>query len=216
MNYKKIRNKKKNKEIFINVYLSKSKKVRGLKRAVKKIGIWKEKNINFDIENFENEKRHHLKLAFSPFFNIFKNRIAPLWYQRVLMKALYEIYLSWAMELSKTNRKFYAKIWILNNDFMSSRLVIALDEEIENFPSFYRENPINGEKSLNAFFDKFPFLDTMFIIPLLQLTKVNTVKDKISKKQFKKILKLSIENIEENDKSRTLVYPIDTILLCTH
>ncbi len=216
MNYKKIRNKKKNKEIFINVYLSKSKKVRGLKRAVKKIEIWKEKNIYFNIEKFEKEKRHHLKLSFSPFFNIFKNRLAPLWYQRVLMKALYEVYLSWTMELSKSNRKFYAKIWILKNDFMSSRLVIALDEEVENFPSFYRENPISEKNSLNSFFDKFPFLDTMFIIPLLQLTKVNTVKDKISKKQLRKILKNSVEDFEEEDKSRTLVYPIDTILLCTH
>lgn len=216
MNYKKIRNKKKNKEIFIDVYLSKSKKVRGLKRALKKIHIWKVKNILFNIENFEKEKKHHLKLSFSPFFNIFKNRVAPLWYQRVLMKALYEIYLAWAMELSKSNRKFYAKIWILKNDFMSSRLVIALDEKTENLPSFYRESPINGENSLNSFFDKFPFLDTMFIIPLLHLTKVNTIKDNISQEQLKRISRISIEKIEEKDKSITIVYPIDTILLCTH
>lgn len=56
----------------------------------------------------------------------------------------------------------------------------------------------------------------MFIIPLLHLTKVNTIKDNISQEQLKRISRISIEKIEEKDKSITIVYPIDTILLCTH
>lgn len=216
MNYKKIRNRKVNEEIYINIYLSESKKIRGLKRAVKKIKTWKENNVEFNVENFKSSKKQHLKLSFSPFFNIFKNKEAPLWYQRILIKALYDIYLSWSMELSKSDRKFYVKIWILENDLMSSRLVVALDEEIENFPSFYKENPINANNSLNAFFDKFQFLDTMFIIPLLQLTKVNTVKDKMSEREIKKISKISLEISVENDQSLSFTYPSDTILLCSH
>lgn len=215
MKYIKIRKKKKQENISINIYLFQKKKARGLKRAVYKIEKWQRENSFLDINSFQLNKKHHLKLSFSPFFNIFKNKKPPLWYQRILMKSIYETYKTWFYELSKTERKFYIKLWILKDDIMSSRIVVALDEEIENFPSFYKENPISKKNSLNSFFDKFPFLDTMFIIPLLHLSNINSIKDDMKVREIKKISKISLEILEEEDKSLTFIYPIDTILLCS-
>lgn len=215
MKYNKLKKRPENLEILMDMHLSLKKKKRGLKRLIKPILLWKDRNISLDIEKLENKKNQYVKLNFSSFYNFFKNQNPPLWYQKLLLKALFDIYKSWFVELSKLNKPFYLKIWLMKNDFMASQIVVGIDEEIDIYPSILKENPIDRDSSLNIILNKFPFLDTMFIVPLLHLYSLNTIKDNLSQKEIKSLEKISVDNKIEEDGSITYTYPLDTVLLCS-
>ena len=215
MKYTKKRKKTKNFEISMSVYLSYKKKRRGLNRLVKYINLWKEKYINLDLEKLEVNKKKFVKFNFSSFYDLIKSQNPPLWYQRLLLNALYDIYKSWFTELSKFNKPFYLKIWLMKNDFMSSQIVLGIDENIDIYPSIFKESPINPKLSINKLLESFPFLDNMFIMPLFHLTSLNTGKDNLSKKEIKKLENINIRKVQEKDNSISYIYPLDTVFLCS-
>lgn len=215
MKYIKIRKKPKKHDIRMTFYLSFKKKKRGLKRLIKPINLWKENNINLNVQDLENKKNQYVKLNFSSFYNFFKSHNPPLWYQKLLLKALFDIYKSWFVELSKLSKPFYLKIWLMKDDCMASQIVVGIDEDIDIYPSIFKESPINPKSSLNIVLNKFPFLDTMFIVPLLHLSSLNTLKDNLSQKEIKNLNKTSTNIINEEDGSITFIYPLDTVLLCS-
>lgn len=215
MKYIKTRKRPADSDIKISVYVSLKKKNRGLKRLLKPVEVWKNNNLNLNMKELEDKKNQYVKLNFSSFFHFFKSQTPPLWYQRILLKALFDIYKSWFTELSKLNKLFYLKIWLMKNDFMLSQIVVGIDEDIDIYPSVFKESPINQNASLNRMIKNFSFLDTMFIVPLLHLSTSNTIKDNLDQKEIKKIKKNSINIINEEDGSITYVYSLDTVLLCS-
>ena len=215
MKYTKIRKKIRSSEISISVYLSYKKKRRGLSRLIKHINLWKEKHINLNLDNLDANKKQFVKFNFSSFYDLIKSQNPPLWYQSLLLKALYDIYKSWFVELSKLSKPFYLKIWLMKNDFMSSQIVVGIDEDIGIYPSIFDESPINPKSSINKLLESFPFLENMFIIPLFHLTSLNTEKDTLSKKEIKKLNKINVRTNNEPDGSISFVYPLDTVFLCS-
>lgn len=215
MIYTKIKKRPAISEISVSIYFSQRKKKRGLKRLIKPIELWRETNLNLDINELSNKKNQYIKLSFSSFFNFFKNHKPPLWYQRLLLKALFDIYKSWFVELSNLHKPFYLKIWLMKDDFLLSQIVLGIDEDIDIYPSIFNESPIHQHTSLGKLLNEFPFLDTMFIVPLMHLSSVNTIKDNLSQKQIKKYESISTDIIKESDDSITFTYPLDTVLLCS-
>jgi len=215
MKYTKKRKKTRNSEISMSVYLSYKKKRRGLNRLIKYINLWKEKNVILDLDKLEANKKQFIKFNFSSFYDLIKSQNPPLWYQRLLLNALYDIYKSWFVELSKSTKPFYLKIWLMKNDFMSSQIVVGIDEDIDIYPSIFKESPINPKSSINKLLESFPFLDSMFIIPLFHLTSLNTEKDNLSQKEIKKLNKINVKVISELNGSTSFIYPLDTVFLCS-
>lgn len=215
MKYVKIKKRPADSHISISVYLSPKKKNRGLKRLIKPIELWRKNNLILDIDELENTKRRYIKLSFSYFYNLFKSKNPPIWYQKLLMKALYDIYSSWFVELSKLSKPFYLKMWLMKDDLMLSQIVVAIDDGIDIYSSIFEENPINSESSLNSMLNKFPFLENLFIIPLLHLSSLNSLDDNLSPKEIKKLNKISTKKIEKDDGSTTFIYPSDTVLFCS-
>lgn len=215
MKYTKIRKKIKNSEISISIYLSYKKKRRGLNRLVKYINWWKKRHVNLELDKLETNKKQFVKFNFSSFFDLIKSQNPPLWYQRLLLKALYDIYKSWFIELSKSTKPFYLKIWLMKDDFMSSQIVVGIDEDIDVYPSIFNQSPINPKSSINKLLEDFPFLDSMFIIPLFHMNSLNTEKDNLSKKEIKRLENINIRKVKEKDDSTSYVYPLDTVFLCS-
>lgn len=163
----------------------------------------------------EANKKQFVKFNFSSFFDLIKSQNPPLWYQRLLLKALYDIYKSWFIELSKSTKPFYLKIWLMKDDIMSSQIVVGIDEDIDIYPSIFNQSPINPKSSINKLLESFPFLDSMFIIPLFHMNSLNTEKDDLSKKEIRKLENINIKKVKEKDNSISYVYPLDTVFLCS-
>lgn len=214
MKYTKFRKKENNFNLNLNFYMS-NKKIRGKKKLIKNLDRWVKKNIKLDFEYLEKEKRDYLKLNFSPFYNLLQNRIPPLWYQRLLIKGLYSIYQSWYKKLSENNKIFYLKMWIMEKNIMNSQLVVAIDEKVDFYKNVFEETPIRKKSSLNILLNKFHFLDTMFIMPLLHINSANNLLDQLTTRDLKKIEKNLIKIINEKDASLTYIYTLDTVLLCS-
>ncbi|WP_419875126.1 hypothetical protein [Candidatus Pristimantibacillus sp. PTI5] len=106
------------------MFLSNRKKIRGWKRHVRKIGKWKRRVIDLDIEHLLQYQRDYAKLWIQPFYSI-PRRNPPVWYNRILLEAMLDVYRSWHEKLSKLNEEFYLKLWIYDPHFINSQVVAA-------------------------------------------------------------------------------------------
>jgi hypothetical protein len=109
------------------LFLSTKKKIRGWKRRLRKIESWKQRVINLDMDHLTNYQRDYAKLWIHPFYTI-PRRNPPVWYNRILLKTMLEVYQSWHEYLSKLNEKFYLKLWIYDPHFINSQIVAAYEE----------------------------------------------------------------------------------------
>lgn len=106
------------------MFLSNRKKIRGWKRHVRKIGKWKRRVINLDIEHLLQYHRDYAKLWIHPFYSI-PRRNPPVWYNRILLEAMLDVYRNWHEKLSKLNEEFYLKLRIYDPHFINSQVVAA-------------------------------------------------------------------------------------------
>jgi hypothetical protein len=106
------------------LYLSNKKKIRGWKRQVRKIEKWKRRVIDLDIEHLHQYQRDYAKLWIHPFYAI-PRRNPPVWYNRLLLEAILDVYRSWHEKLSKLDEVFYLKLWIYDPHFINSQVVAA-------------------------------------------------------------------------------------------
>jgi hypothetical protein len=106
------------------MFISNKKKIRGWKRHVRKIEKWKRRVIDLDIEHLHQYQRDYAKLWIHPFYAI-PLRNPPVWYNRLLLEAILDVYRSWHEKLSKLDEVFYLKLWIYDPHFINSQVVAA-------------------------------------------------------------------------------------------
>jgi hypothetical protein len=102
------------------------KKIRGWNRQLKKLRSWQCRNMQLVLNKSEVA---YVKISLDPWYRLVK-RNPPLWFRRLILKALIEIYDSWYLQLLelKNSDKFYLKIWLYDPHFMSSQVVAAWDQ----------------------------------------------------------------------------------------
>ncbi|WP_042163504.1 hypothetical protein [Paenibacillus gorillae] len=103
------------------------KKIRGWKRRIKQIEQWKLDYIHLDIEQLKSNQRDYVKLWIDPFYRLTR-RNPPMWYSRLLLEAMIEVYRSWYQQMKGLNEPFYLKIWLYNPHFIHSQIVVAFRE----------------------------------------------------------------------------------------
>ncbi|HEX2945600.1 MAG TPA: hypothetical protein VHT96_06570 [Clostridia bacterium] len=102
---------------------SNKKKIRGWKKQVKKIDKWKNANMKFNTYAIKTgHNRDHLKIWIDPWYRLVK-RNPPLWYSRIILDNMIEIYMNWYEALSKLEGPFNLKIWLFEPDFIRSQVV---------------------------------------------------------------------------------------------
>ncbi|MBW4666271.1 MAG: hypothetical protein KME60_02215 [Cyanomargarita calcarea GSE-NOS-MK-12-04C] len=97
------------------------KKVRGWKRQIRKIPKWKERNFNIDLNNFNWD---HVRIESV-------RASTPMWYRRLILEAIFEIYHNWRNQLIKRGEPFYLKIWLFHPRFYKSEVVAGIRERID-------------------------------------------------------------------------------------
>lgn len=100
------------------------KKIRGWKRKVKQIEQWKQRCMVLDIDTLNRNNRDYVKLWIDPFYRLTR-RNPPLWYSRLLLAAMIEVYESWHLKMKAFDEPFYLKIWFYHPNFIDSQVVVA-------------------------------------------------------------------------------------------
>ncbi|CAM4517052.1 hypothetical protein [Paenibacillus typhae] len=124
---------------------SNKKKIRGWKRKIKQIEQWKQRHIDLDLEQLSFNNRNYVKIWIDPFYRLTR-RNPPMWFSRLILEAMIEIYQSWFLQIKRLNEPFYLKIWLYNPNFIQSQIVIAFREYIN-----YYDNTFDTSNEVKAF-----------------------------------------------------------------
>ncbi|MBL1224120.1 hypothetical protein [Enterococcus sp. BWR-S5] len=116
----------------------KKRKIRGWKRKVRKIEQWKNTYLELDQEALAKYNREYVKVWIAPFFSLQKHTI-PLWYKRLVIQALLDIYSSWQQQLVKLDEPYYLKVWIFEKDFMWSQVVVSVRSALHFYDETFEE-----------------------------------------------------------------------------
>jgi hypothetical protein len=134
-------------------YHSKKKKIRGWKRHKRKIESWKQNAINLNIDSIRKHHRDYVKLWIYPLYSI--NRInPPVWYSRLLLAAMIDVYLNWYEKMIDEDNEFYLKIWLYEPNFIESQIVVAYKDCL----NFYDKNFEKRTLCKKFPIQKYPFL----------------------------------------------------------
>jgi len=109
------------------------KKVRGWKRQIKKLEQWKQNHLQLSLNRYGYE---YLKIWLDPWYRLQK-RNPPIWFCRLIVAALTEIYDSWHKQLVSLDKPFYLKIWFFEPYFIQSQIVAATGERIKYYENLF-------------------------------------------------------------------------------
>lgn len=118
---------------------SNKKKIRGWRRRIKQIEQWKQRFIDLDLEELFHNNRDYVKLWIDPFFRLTR-RNPPIWYSRLLLEAMIEVYQSWYEQMQRLNEPFYLKIWLYHPNFIHSQIVVAFRECLHFYDNTFEES----------------------------------------------------------------------------
>lgn len=138
------------------------KKTRGLRRKVKRIDKWKAENILLDLESLRIYGKSYVKLWIPPFYNLYninKNEIGhknpPSWYNKIILRAMIDVYESWEQSLKDLGEPYYLKIWLYEPEFIKSQIVAAIGDNIDYYENIFERE----EKSRKFSIDKYRLND---------------------------------------------------------
>lgn len=89
-----------------------------------------------DIEQLCRSNRDYVKLWIAPFYRLTR-RNPPMWYSRLLLEALIEVYQSWYQQMKRLNEPFYLKIWLYNPNFINSQIVVAFRDCLDYYDNTF-------------------------------------------------------------------------------
>jgi hypothetical protein len=112
------------------------KKVRGWKRQIRKLDKWKLRNLNLELNRYDYD---YVKIWLDPWYRLEKCN-PPIWFRRLIIAALLEIYGNWHKQLLKRGGKFYLKIWLFDPHFIDSQVVAAVGERIHYYEELFVKN----------------------------------------------------------------------------
>lgn len=124
--------------------LANQKKIRGWRRRVKQIEQWKQHYLELDMEELERNHRDYVKLWIDPFYRLTR-RNPPVWYARLLLAAMIEVYQSWSRQMRGLDEPYYLKIWLYHPHFINSQIVVAFREALHFYDHTF--DPGNDNKA---------------------------------------------------------------------
>ncbi|WP_340021254.1 hypothetical protein MHI24_19885 [Paenibacillus sp. FSL K6-1096] len=116
--------------------LSNKKRIRGWKRRVKQIDQWKKWFMHLDLEELQTTQRDYVKLWIDPFYRL-NRRNPPVWYSRLLLEAMIEVYHSWSRQMAGLNEPFYLRIWFYHPNFIQSQIVVAFRDALHFYDNTF-------------------------------------------------------------------------------
>ncbi|MGG3471610.1 hypothetical protein ABES02_29605 [Neobacillus pocheonensis] len=131
-------------------YHSEKKKIRGWKRHKRKIERWKQESIDLDMDYLRDYQRTYVKLWIHPFYGLVR-RNPPVWYKRLLLDAMMDVYLAWYRKMKKENEDFYLKMWLYDPHFINSQIVLAYKDCLEFYDKTFEKRKVHKDFPYDKF-----------------------------------------------------------------
>ena len=179
-----------NKLPFVN-----KKKVRGWKRQIKKLEKLIENSKELNSDFLSKYKYKTLELWISPWGNLVK-RNPPIWYRKLYLKKLLDLYFIWEEQLKKNYKDYYLEIWLFHPNFYGTQLVAAVDDRIEYYEKLF--NPVNDNKTTFPKEYKIPNIDSFHWIPFYEEDEAWKNADELDDDSIKWLEKNSYKVIQES------------------
>jgi hypothetical protein len=112
--------------------------------------------------------RTYVKLWIHPFYALVRTN-PPVWYNRLLLDAMIDVYLAWHEKMKKENEDFNLKIWLYNPRFIYSQIVVAYKDRLDFYDRTFekrkkpKEFPYDKYHSLKRKLEEFEwelYIDT--------------------------------------------------------
>ena len=100
------------------------KKIRGWRHQIKKIENWYLTNSTPNIDRLSSWNDEYAKIWIDPWYRLVK-RNPPLWYFRLILDKLTNLYDLWNKEFSNGDYPYDLQLWIFENNYIESELVSA-------------------------------------------------------------------------------------------
>jgi hypothetical protein len=136
-----------------------TKKIRGVKRAIKQVGYWKDYSKELSIERLKENLYAHAKIYVSPYhwarISSTNSEIPEPRgkIRKIIFSGLLDIYDAWKNQLKNLGEPYYLKIWISEPKFSDSQVVCAIGDKIEYYENLFMETeseiPFPVEKFAN-------------------------------------------------------------------
>jgi hypothetical protein len=78
----------------------------------------------------------YMKLYIDPFYRIIK-RNPPLWFRKLFIQALCDVYENWQRYAKQLDTPYYLKIWIFEPSFTQSQIVLGIGERIKWYENLF-------------------------------------------------------------------------------
>ncbi|HCN38231.1 MAG TPA: hypothetical protein DIS94_11045 [Bacteroidetes bacterium] len=126
------------------------KKIRGYKKIIDSIKLWKEDYLTYDIKNNLLQNNYfYIKSKIQPWNRLsFTNSEYPVINGKIkirILEVLLDVYDNWEKQLKDLNEDFYLKIWIAEPRFNETQVVCAIRDRIDYYNNIFHKT----EKKIN-------------------------------------------------------------------
>jgi hypothetical protein len=117
------------------------KKIRNWPVLVKRLGEMKNQYLCDDAQVLkqcliDNRSYIDMKLYIDPFYRLEK-RNPPIWYRKLFVAALMDVYANWKSLADSFSEDYYLKIWVFESNFYDSQVVLGIRERIDRFQGLF-------------------------------------------------------------------------------
>ncbi len=117
-----------------------NKRIRGWPKMVRKLDQLMQRSITPDLNVLNTYGYDAYKFLIAPFSNL-DQRNPPAWYFRLYIDSMLQVSKSWKLKLDEIGSRYYLALWLFTPDWSRSQVVVAVNERIGHYDSFFKERP---------------------------------------------------------------------------
>ncbi len=122
------------------------KKIRNWPTLIKRLATLKEEHLFHSLDHMksslEDSHSFYMKLYVDPFYRLEK-RNPPLWFRKLFIQALCDVYDNWQQYAQQLGIPYYLKIWIFEPNFTQSQIAFGIDERITWYENLFTAHDQN-------------------------------------------------------------------------
>jgi len=119
---------------------SNRKRIRGWKRRARHVRTYRDACLDLDVGALRQRERARVPLNIDPWDRLVR-RNPPVWYRRLFLASLFDVYESWRHTLEGIGQPYYLRVWLAHPRFFETQLVAAIGSRIAYYEQLFVPDP---------------------------------------------------------------------------